>query len=225
MAGARRRRRMKRDAKHGRGRGRQHRRTVAHRHHAIHAQAAQRLERFLDLIELHRDGVVAPGVVEDVAAVGGQRDVDAQPPRRVGKNADLVPGSRGKKEQMLRQLITPFTPELPLPAPGSRDPQSATGAPESVPVPRPGSAPDCATPLPAPFPSATPVPDGSMADRTGPRPPARGIQQKPRQALRDAAKRHRLHYSHQMPQSPSHHRQQLQRHAGKLPADLMRSSY
>src|SRR4029453_14135493 len=35
---------------------------------AIHVQAAQRLERFLNLIELHRGRPIAPRVVENVAA-------------------------------------------------------------------------------------------------------------------------------------------------------------
>ena len=54
------------------------------------------------LVEFHGDGAVAPGVVEDVAAVGGERDVHAQAAGGFGEHADLVAGGGGEEEEMLR---------------------------------------------------------------------------------------------------------------------------
>ena len=58
------------------------------------------VDRFGDAVELDRDGVIAPGIFEHVAAVGGQREVEPEPPRGIGEHADLVAGGRRKKKQM-----------------------------------------------------------------------------------------------------------------------------
>ena len=89
---------MERHAQHLRRLRRQHRGPIAHRRDAIELQAAQRIQRFGDAVELHRDGAIAPGIVHHVAAVGGQREIHAQAPRRIGENADLVAGGGGEKQ-------------------------------------------------------------------------------------------------------------------------------
>src|ERR1019366_3232198 len=50
-------------------------------------------------------GVVAPGIVETVAAVGRQRRIDAQAPRGFGKNADLVAGGGGEQQEALGHCL------------------------------------------------------------------------------------------------------------------------
>ncbi len=75
---------------------------IAHRGHSIEMLAAENFERLRDAVEFHRDGAVSPGIVQHVAAVRRQGEVDAQAPRGIGKNANLVSRGGGKKKQMFR---------------------------------------------------------------------------------------------------------------------------
>ena len=85
-----------------RGFGGEHRGTVADGGHAIEAEAAEGVEGPDDVIEAHGDGAVAPGVVEDVAAVGGERQVDVHAAGGIGEHTDLVSGGGGEEEETLR---------------------------------------------------------------------------------------------------------------------------
>ena len=91
---------MKRDAQ-ARGRFRRHQRgPIAHGHDAIErSRRDDLLDRFGGILETHGNGVVAPGIVEHVAAVGGERDVHAELPRGVREDADLVAGGGGDEQQ------------------------------------------------------------------------------------------------------------------------------
>ncbi len=85
-----------------RGFGGEHRGTVADRGHAIEPAAAEGIERPGDVVEANRDGAVTPGVVENVAAIGGERQVDTHAARGIGEDADLVSGGGGEEEETLR---------------------------------------------------------------------------------------------------------------------------
>jgi hypothetical protein len=56
-------------------------------------------KRLGDAIEPYRQRVIAPGVVENVAAVGGKGEFYTEPAGRIGKDADLVSGGRGEEEK------------------------------------------------------------------------------------------------------------------------------
>ena len=58
----------------------------------------ERFEAFGGIIKAQRDGVVAPGVVEDVAAVGGKDEVEVQFLGGVEKSSRLITGGRGDEE-------------------------------------------------------------------------------------------------------------------------------
>ena len=53
--------------------------------------------RLRDAVELHGNGAIAPRIVEDVAAIGGQREVQAHAARGIRKDADLVTGGSGEE--------------------------------------------------------------------------------------------------------------------------------
>ena len=59
----------------------------------------------LNLLELHRDRVIAPGIVHAVAAVGGQRHVGPDPPRGLLELPDLVAQLRREEKEALHPLI------------------------------------------------------------------------------------------------------------------------
>ena len=91
------RRRMKPETQH-RGRfGGEHCRTVANRGDRIEALFSQSLDGFLNPVEFHCDRVIPPWVVQNVAAVRGQSQIDSQPVRRLRKGANLISGCGGEK--------------------------------------------------------------------------------------------------------------------------------
>ncbi len=90
--------RMKRQSEGFGGVRRQHGRPVADGRDAIALQAAERFDGFRDAVELHCDGVVAPGIVQMAAAVAGERELRPRAPGGVGEDANLVAGGRGEKQ-------------------------------------------------------------------------------------------------------------------------------
>jgi len=64
-------------------------------------EAAQRVHGFGDTVELHRERLVAPGIVEHVATIRGQREIHAEPLGGIRENANLVAGGGGEEEQSL----------------------------------------------------------------------------------------------------------------------------
>ncbi len=77
---------------------RQHHGAIADRRYAIELHVAQRVQRFGGPVELHGDGAIAPGIVHHMAAIRRQREVDAQTPRRVREDANLISGGRREKQ-------------------------------------------------------------------------------------------------------------------------------
>ena len=77
---------------------RQHGRPVPHRGHRIELDASQRLERFFDAVETHRNRAVAPGIFHTAAAVGGQQQIQSQPSRGLVEYAYLVSGGGGNQQ-------------------------------------------------------------------------------------------------------------------------------
>lgn len=66
------------------------RRLVPHRHNSIHCNTGQRFRCFSRMLEADWNRVVSPGIVNNVAPVGGERDSDPQALRCPGKRASLV---------------------------------------------------------------------------------------------------------------------------------------
>jgi len=56
------------------------------------------LDSFFGCVEAQRDGVVAPGIVEDVAAIRGEHQLKADPLRDLRKCARLITGGRGYEQ-------------------------------------------------------------------------------------------------------------------------------
>src|SRR5205807_101647 len=73
--------------------------------HSVTAESAQDVERLGHAIEFHGNSTIAPGVFKHVAAVRGQREVEAETARSVGEDADLVAGGGREKEEMLRHCF------------------------------------------------------------------------------------------------------------------------
>ncbi len=98
MAGARRGSRVEGNAQHLRGLRCQHRWSIADCSYAIELHVAQCVQGFGRPVELHGHGAIAPGIVHHVAAIGRQREVDAQTPRRVREDANLISGGRREEQ-------------------------------------------------------------------------------------------------------------------------------
>jgi len=80
---------------------RQNGRTIADGSYTFHRQTtpAQDLQRFRKPIEANGYGAIAPGIFEDMAAIGCEYERHAEAPRGIGENANLVSrGCRKKKE-------------------------------------------------------------------------------------------------------------------------------
>jgi hypothetical protein len=77
---------------------RHHGRTIAHGDHGIDGPPFELFEDVIDrppfLVEAHGNRVVAPGVLELIATVGGVHDLDAETSRRFREHARLVTGRR-----------------------------------------------------------------------------------------------------------------------------------
>ena len=92
-------------AEHFRRLRREQRGAVAHRRDAIEPQAAQGVQRFSGHGRTSRRWrVIAPRVVDHVATVGGQREIDAQAARRFGEDANLIAGGRGERAAAVSAL-------------------------------------------------------------------------------------------------------------------------
>lgn len=81
---------------------RQYRRTVTHGEHAVEPVAEGSNDggkgaRFV--VESNRDGAVAPGILEAVAAIGRQHQLDAQSPGGLVEHPRLIAGRRRAQEQ------------------------------------------------------------------------------------------------------------------------------
>jgi hypothetical protein len=67
--------------------------------------AVQGIHGLRDAVEFHGDGAIAPRIVEYVAAIGREREVQAQATRGIRKYADLITGGGSKKQQVLRHSL------------------------------------------------------------------------------------------------------------------------
>ena len=81
------------------GFGRKHRRLVAHCEDPVEPVAAERFDRLRDPVKPDGNRAVAPWIFKHMAAVGGEREIDAKLPRGLRENPDLVTGRGGEEQE------------------------------------------------------------------------------------------------------------------------------
>ena len=79
-----------------------HRRAVADREHAVNGLIARNVEDRCDrrqlVMEVNRDGLVLPRIVEDVTTIGRKDELDAHTFRGLAERAGLIAGC-GRQQQ------------------------------------------------------------------------------------------------------------------------------
>jgi len=86
-------------AEHSSGFCRKHRRLIAHRQDPVEPVAAERFDGLRDPVKPDGNRAVAPWIFKHMAAVRGEREIDAKPPRGLRENPDLVTGRGGEEQE------------------------------------------------------------------------------------------------------------------------------